>query len=246
MPSNKIIASNYALGEDHDFISQSRFRVKTFRKNLRWAKSVIHFKDNSDSILDLGCADGAFLEACRLENLKAIGFEINPFLVKWGNNNYNVDLTVGTLENLKNYKKELKVITLWDVLEHLPDPIYAIKIVAEKIPNNGFLLLSLPNTNSLSKKLLQWNWPMHLDVHLTYFNDDSICNLLEKFDFKLVAKKVNRQTLSLGYILMRMTRQLTNSKFQGTKFEKFLLNNYLFNLSISYSIGQTLFIFIKN
>ena len=91
-----------------------------------------------------------------------------------------------SLDNLKNYKQELKGITLWDVLEHLPDPLYAIKIIAEKIPNNGFLVLSLPNTNSLSKKLLRWNWPMHLDVHLTYFNDDSICNLLEKFDFKLV------------------------------------------------------------
>lgn len=244
MPSDKIITSNYELGEDHDFISQSEFRIKTFRRNLRWAKSVIHFK-KSDCILDFGCADGAFLEACRLENLNAIGFEINPFLVKWGNDNYNINLTIGTLDDLKNYKQELRVITLWDVLEHLPDPLYAIKIIDEKIPNNGFLVLSLPNTNSLSKKLLRWNWPMHLDVHLTYFNDEAICNLLEKFNFKLVKKKVNRQTLSLGYILMRMARQFTNSKFQGNKFENFLLNNPILNIGISYSIGQTLFIFVK-
>jgi len=89
---------------------------------------------------------------------------------------------------------------------------------------------------------MRWSWPMHLDVHLLYFNSISIEKLLEKYNYQLVSKKTNRQTLSFGYILTRVLKQLKVIN-PNKKVTELLLNGWPSKLKITYSIGQTIFLF---
>lgn len=242
MPAFDILEENYAIDSDPEFVSQNSSRILTFKKHLKWLEQEMKLDKLNDQILDIGSAGGAFLEAARLLDISAVGLEINPWLVNWGTSNYDINLKVGNIEGILADKVKYKAISLWDVLEHLPNPQASLKIITSKIEKKGYLILSLPNTDSVSFKLMRWAWPMHLDVHLLYFNSISIEKLLEKYNYQLVSKKTNRQTLSLGYILTRVLKQLKvinpNRTVTGL-----LLNGWPSKLKITYSIGQTIFLF---
>ena len=242
MPAFDILEENYAIDSDPEFVSQNSSRILTFKKHLKWLEQEMKLDKQSDQILDIGSAGGAFLEAARQLNISAVGLEINPWLVNWGISNYKINLKVGNIEGILASTVKYKVISLWDVLEHLPNPQASLKIITSKIEKKGYLILSLPNTDSVSFKLMRWSWPMHLDVHLLYFNSISIEKLLEKYNYQLVSKKTNRQTLSFGYILTRVLKQLKMIN-PNKKVTELLLNGWPSKLKITYSIGQTIFLF---
>jgi 2-polyprenyl-3-methyl-5-hydroxy-6-metoxy-1,4-benzoquinol methylase len=242
MPAFDILEENYAIDSDPEFVSQNSSRILTFKKHLKWLEQEMKLDKQSDQILDIGSAGGAFLEAARQLNISAVGLEINPWLVNWGISNYKINLKVGNIEGILANTNKYKAISLWDVLEHLPNPQASLKIITSKIEKKGYLILSLPNTDSVSFKLMRWSWPMHLDVHLLYFNSISIEKLLEKYNYQLVSKKTNRQTLSFGYILTRVLKQLKMIN-PNKKVTELLLNGWPSKLKITYSIGQTIFLF---
>lgn len=242
MPSDENLAESYAIEADFEFVSQNPSRISTFRKHLIWLQSVMPFYSGSDQILDIGSAAGAFLEAARLQNMPSLGLEINPWLVNWGSNNYEIDLKVGKVESILESHKKYKAISLWDVLEHLPKPQNSLSIITSKIEKDGYLILSLPNTDSISFKIMRWAWPMHLDVHLLYFNSKSIQQIMDLYNFKLIEKKINRQSLTIGYVTLRILKQLRILKSDSI-FSRYLINGWLSKLNVTYSIGQTIFLF---
>ena len=245
MPLLENLEESYAIESDSEFVSQNSSRILTFTKHLKWLEKEMKLFKQEDRILDVGSAGGAFLEAARLVDISAEGLEINSWLVNWGNSNYSVDLTVGSIGSIQSKAINYKAISLWDVLEHLPNPLESLDIITSRITKDGYLILSLPNTDSFSFRLMRWSWPMHLDVHLLYFNSNSIEKLMRKYNFELKCKKVNRQTLSLGYILIRVLKQFRIIKDTSVLSTK-LLTGWPSKINITYSIGQTIFLFQKN
>jgi 2-polyprenyl-3-methyl-5-hydroxy-6-metoxy-1,4-benzoquinol methylase len=245
MPLLENLEESYAIESDSEFVSQNSSRILTFTKHLKWLEKEMKLFKREDRILDVGSAGGAFLEAARLVDISAEGLEINSWLVNWGNSNYRIDLTVGSIGSIQCKAINYKAISLWDVLEHLPNPQESLDIITSRITKDGYLILSLPNTDSFSFRLMRWSWPMHLDVHLLYFNSNSIEKLMRKYNFELKCKKVNRQTLSLGYILIRVLKQFRIIKDTSVLSTK-LLTRWPSRINVTYSIGQTIFLFQKN
>ncbi|MFM1985969.1 MAG: hypothetical protein RIS18_186 [Actinomycetota bacterium] len=242
MPSLEKLEESYSIESDFEFVSQNSSRILTFTKHLKWLEKEMKLVKQEDQILDVGSAGGAFLEAARLLDISAEGLEINPWLVNWGNSNYSINLKVGNIRSIQSKTINFKAISLWDVLEHLPNPQESLDVITSRISKDGYLILSLPNTDSFSFKLMRWWWPMHLDVHLLYFNSNSIEKLMRKYNFELKCKKSNRQTLSLGYILIRVLKQLRILKDKSVLSTK-LLTGWPSKVNITYSIGQTIFLF---
>jgi SAM-dependent methyltransferase len=73
------------------------------------------------------------------------------------------------------------VITMWHVLEHLPDPMAALERSHELLAPGGRLIVSVPNNDSWQARLGGDDW-LHLDIprHLFHFTPGSLSGLVER------------------------------------------------------------------
>ena len=231
----KMIDKSNSFSKERKFISQNRNRIKTFKNTLSLISNQIDFSNKK--ILDIGSGGGAFLKACKDRNITAEGIEPNKWLVNYSKKKYGINIST---KNLNKINKTFHIVSLFDVLEHIPNIKLAINKIYKLVKKDGFLIINVPDHNSLARKILKKNWPFYLTVHLHYFDKESLSKLLEK-KFELVFSKPYWQVLELSYVLER-----------GSKYFKILkiLNQIIIflglgKISLKYNMGQTLFIFKK-
>lgn len=99
-------------------------------------------------LLDIGCGVGTFLNKANEAGYKGVGIDFNPNLINFGKEYFN-------LENIYNISIEkflikeplykFKVITFFEVLEHLSDPKNFILQIKKFLVQDGYIALSVPN-----------------------------------------------------------------------------------------------------
>jgi len=144
-----------------------------------------------NAILDIGCFDGRFIKKLKKEkNCSVIGMDINADAVKIAQTN-NLDARVFDLDRpeglLKLPKKSFDVITLLDVLEHLPYPPKLISYLSDLLKDSGKLIISIPNINhvDVAIKIIADGWTPFEDglldkTHVHFYSTEEITDLLAK------------------------------------------------------------------
>jgi hypothetical protein len=96
------------------------------------------------------------------------------------------------------------VMTMWDVVEHLPDPRDELAAARAMLVPGGALHLSTIDTGSLVARLLGARWPWLMDMHLVYFDRPTITALLEEAGFRVRRISTYSHTVSSGYLLRKI------------------------------------------
>jgi 2-polyprenyl-3-methyl-5-hydroxy-6-metoxy-1,4-benzoquinol methylase len=73
-------------------------------------------------LLDVGAATGFFVEQAREVGWDAVGVEPSEWAAAYARNELGVEVRTGTLEAMRFPDGTFDVVTLWEVIEHLPDP----------------------------------------------------------------------------------------------------------------------------
>jgi 2-polyprenyl-3-methyl-5-hydroxy-6-metoxy-1,4-benzoquinol methylase len=136
------------------------------------------------SILDVGCSVGFFLERARAEGWTTSGVEISNDTAALARQR-GLDVFTGTLEQAGFRAGSFDVVTMWDVLEHLEDPVATVATAADVLKEEGLFVLSTPNIAGLFPRLsyraARWTnrWP-HPEPpsHLFQFSKATIRRLL--------------------------------------------------------------------
>lgn len=229
----KLIIKGYSEGSDENFVSQAKGREKTFRKSLKFIEKYA----KKGKILDIGTAGGSFLYVAREKGWKVYGIEPNKWLCKWGKKHYNLDIEQGTIFDVKYKSNYFDVVTLWDVLEHTPNPKEVLIEVNRILKRGGLLVVNYPDIGSWIARLMRSKWIFLLTVHLYYFTPKTIKKMLNKTGFDMFKIKPYFQTLSLGYLVFRMKPY---SKFLHKVGDKLVKLLRIGNIQIPYWLGQTL------
>jgi len=193
------IIEGYSEGSDEKFISQAKGREKTFNRALKVVEKYVRI----GKLLDIGTAGGSFLAAAKKRGWQVNGIEPNKWLCDWGKKNYGIEIKQGTLEKNNFEAGSFDLVTLWDVLEHVPDPTDTLTRVNKLLKMNGSLVVNYPDIDSSVAKLMKRKWVFILTVHLFYFTPTTIRKLLEKCGFEVIIIKKHWQTLQLGYLASR-------------------------------------------
>lgn len=99
-------------------------------------------------------------------------------------------------------QEKFDFILLFDVLEHLKDPLKTLKDLKNyKMNSGGVIIATFPVSDSLSRKILKNIWPQYKVEHLNYFTEASISYMAQHSGLKLKHNKVLYKTLSLEYLL---------------------------------------------
>jgi SAM-dependent methyltransferase len=179
--------------ESEDYFSHSKKKkgLITFLydavKNYSLQKKfkLISKHKNSGRILDIGCATGEFLNHFKKQGWETLGIEPAEQPREFAIKNYGLEvLPEASIHNLQN--DSLDVITMWHVLEHVPDLNARIEQIKKLLKPDGLLVIALPNYLSWDAQFYKEFWAGY-DVprHLYHFSPDSVSRLLQKFDFKV-------------------------------------------------------------
>jgi 2-polyprenyl-3-methyl-5-hydroxy-6-metoxy-1,4-benzoquinol methylase len=141
------------------------------------------------NLLDVGCGTGDFLRVAKQNHWSVSGIEPNKQARQIANN--KTDNSVFAIEHLLKFQAEsFDVISLWHVLEHLPNLEEHIQVFKKLLKPNGTLIIAVPNYKSYDAEYYQEFWAAY-DVprHLWHFNKDSISKLVSKVSMEVVKTK---------------------------------------------------------
>ncbi len=144
------------------------------------------FNPNMQSVLDYGTATGEFLGFLMEKTIKVFGVEPNKNARRIANEITKNNVKVSIDELIDKYD----AITLWHVLEHVPDIDNLIEKLKARLNDNGILVIAVPNFKSYDARHYQEFWAAY-DVprHLWHFSPLAIQKLFEKHQMKLVGQK---------------------------------------------------------
>jgi len=172
--------------------------MESFRHGL----DIIKRYQPRGNLLDVGCAVGVFLALARDAGFETHGNDISRYAADrcaaMGH-----DARCGELESVGFDDASFDVVTLWDVIEHFPDPSRQLQQIYRILKPNGILLLDTPNEAGLLRALAQWlsratfgrfDYPvrkLYHEFHLYYFTEKTLKALLNKNSFELVLLQRN-------------------------------------------------------
>ncbi|MFT7667378.1 MAG: 2-polyprenyl-3-methyl-5-hydroxy-6-metoxy-1,4-benzoquinol methylase [Planctomycetota bacterium] len=158
---------------------------KTFER--RWS-ALQRFFPEPGRALDVGCATGSFLQLLRMQGWEVTGLEPSLPIALCAREQLGAEVVLNlTLEAAKLPEKSFDIVTLWDVLEHLPDPKAALIKVRRMLRPSGRLVIETQNIRSLFARALgrRWHHFKHRE-HLTHFHKDTLTRVLDEAGFQLI------------------------------------------------------------
>lgn len=138
-------------------------------------KLVNSFQTEERNLLDVGCGTGEFLLTCKNNGWNVVGVEPNKNAKKLAETKLEVDIKNDILDLGNN---QFDVITLWHVLEHVPDLQGYIVKLKQLLKPNGVLVIAVPNFKSYDALHYKQFWAA-FDVprHLWHFSKSAIQKL---------------------------------------------------------------------
>ncbi len=230
----ELILEGYSEGTDEAFVSQARGREITFEKQL---KLINKHSPGKGRILDIGTAGGSFLYVAKKDGWDVHGVEPNKWMAEWGWKHYGIEIKPGDIFSNKYPSNYFDVVTLFDVLEHVPDPSATLKEINRIMKKEGLLIVNYPDIGSWVARIMGRKWVFILSVHLWYFTRKTIRKMLNRQGYEVVKIKPHFQSLSLGYLTHRTKAY---SKFIGGTGEKVVKMIGLQDKQAKYWIGQTM------
>jgi len=180
--------------ESEDYISHTdskkgivSYLYQTVKKRALQKKvTLINFLNNgSGSLLDIGAGTGDFLKQAQEANWKVSGVEPNEGAKKLAEEKgINLQESINDLNG-----KTFDVITMWHVLEHVPNLEETISTIEKLLKPEGTLIIAVPNYKSFDAKYYKEHWAAY-DVprHLWHFSQTSMRKLFSE-NLQLVKTK---------------------------------------------------------
>lgn len=157
--------------------------IKKITIKNKWQLIKKYQQHKNISVLDVGCGTGDFLKFGLKEGYKVVGVEPNDQARKLANEKL---LTVKK-ELSEISKQQFDVITLWHVLEHVPDYNDYINQLKSLLKSNGILIIAVPNFKSYDATYYKKYWAAwDVPRHLWHFSKNTMWNISNRHQLALI------------------------------------------------------------
>jgi len=140
----------------------------------RWVRHLPIADKKNNKILDVGCGNGYFSQIAEFIGWDAVGIDIDSEAVKTANQ-LGVKAIESNLYNIPFDNESFDVVTMNHVIEHLHEPLTALREVLRVLKPGGMIWLSTPNLNSKAHFRDGSKWRgLEPPRHLVMFCHDSL------------------------------------------------------------------------
>ena len=222
----------YSDVEDPTYLKNIDSRFKTFRYNFEKIKPRL---PASGKLLDIGSYRGVSLKVAHENGFETLGVEPSKWAARYSEEVIQERVFQGTLRDLPAEEGPFDVITMWDVMEHLPHPVEEMKRIHSRLKPGGVFVFSTLFIDNWYPKIMKERWPWYMDMHLFYFTLDALSQLLTKAGLELVHHQKYTHIITLEYFFFKLDALgVFGAKYLGEVFGKTSLRNIM----IPFSFGD--------
>lgn len=170
-----------------DYQVNAEYRKRRFgTERLSIITQYLGQEQKGARLLDVGCGTGWFLECARDAGFDVSGLELGRELAKHTSDRLGIEVWSRPLGEM-SVDAPYDVITMFDVLEHAPDPKEILRCIYCLLKPGGIALFFVPNLDSLGFKVLKGNSSLCMPVeHLFYFTETALRPVLDHMGFQTV------------------------------------------------------------
>jgi SAM-dependent methyltransferase len=204
----KIYSEDYFSGATSgfgyaDYDRDKQVMIPTFQKYLDIMERFLPAKG---TLVDIGAATGFFLKLAVDRGWTGIGIEPSTHASAAGRTK-GLDVRTGIFDSDSLPPESVDAITLWDVIEHVPDPVGVLRTVHSALRPGGLVAINTPDSGSLLARALGSKW--HLVVppeHLFLFNSASLQHALGEDRFEILVQDKIGKRFTVQYVLETLYR----------------------------------------
>lgn len=182
-----------------DYGKDKSYIIKNLKKFIRFIREY----KTGGKLLDVGCAYGYAVELAIEHGFDAYGFDASAHAVEEAKSLVGSKrIHLGLISDVSYDPKSFDVISLFDVFEHLADPIGDITRLTKYLADDGVMMIATGDVKSMAAKIFGRRWTFFIPPqHLFFFDRMTMTIALKKAGLR--PKKWYRigKWLSLGYVL---------------------------------------------
>ena len=195
------VLSLYSQVEDKTYLDNVDARVKTFTYNF---DRIARYLPRSGRLLELGSYCGIFLHIARERGYEVLGAEPSVWASTYAREKLGVPSVTGGLQDVPADLPGFDVICSWDVLEHVSDPAGELRQINERLRDGGVFAFSTLDYGNWFPRLLGERWPWMMDMHLYYFDQRVLKQMLGRAGFEIVHVRKYCHIITVDYFLRKL------------------------------------------
>jgi 2-polyprenyl-3-methyl-5-hydroxy-6-metoxy-1,4-benzoquinol methylase len=199
---SSVVNDNYTVVEDPTYVEEREGRVLTFSRNLKPFDSLVS-QSQTRRLLDVGCHIGVMVELAQKAGWEAWGVEPSQWASEQARKQ-GLHVLTGTLNDATVPENYFDVVTLWDVVEHLTDPVAELRNAHRVLKSGGVFAIHTIDIESLFARAMGNRWPWLMEMHLYYFSPRTLSKMLAQNGFHLIRSSAQGRYLRLGYFVTRI------------------------------------------
>jgi SAM-dependent methyltransferase len=151
-------------------------------------------------LLDIGAASGYFMKLAQDRGWQVQGIDISNYAVELAKKKV-LDVLCGTIEDVNLIDNSFDVVTMWDVLEHIPSPRISLEKIKRWLKPKGLLAINTPDTSSWCAKIMGKKWHLYISPeHIYYYNPANLSLLSLDLGYGLITKTKIGKRYTIPYI----------------------------------------------
>jgi 2-polyprenyl-3-methyl-5-hydroxy-6-metoxy-1,4-benzoquinol methylase len=251
--SKKISYEDYKNDEVLEQVKKGNNWLKIQRHLLRF--KFIKKYQASGGLFDLGAGWGHFLYTGKQLGYQVSGIEVSEMPYKYASSELKLPVEHINFFEMEIKKQAYDLITMWDVLEHIPDADEVIRRCNLMLKNGGYVVIQVPQIDSFIAKRLKENWNMISSGHVNYFSKKTIRKLFESHGFEVKRIKSSFEfKLFLMYVLGKKKSSEADKQEYFNKTANrpkwvlkimVIVHDFIYNIMSFLSIGDEMMVVAK-
>jgi len=179
------------FNDEYTWVHSERGRRSEYKKSDSRLQEIERLRPGGGAILDVGCSFGFFLNVARSRGWHSIGIDIGEYAADFARRNLDLEVYTSDVKSAPLPDGYFDAITMWNVVEHLLDPLGDFKRVNELLKKGGLVVFTTGDVGSYMAKLFGRKWRMFIPpIHVVNFHMRSVEALLASTGFSLLLKTV--------------------------------------------------------
>jgi 2-polyprenyl-3-methyl-5-hydroxy-6-metoxy-1,4-benzoquinol methylase len=197
-----------------DYFADRRNLLSTFRRRMGWLfKKLGHPRPGR--LLDVGCAAGYGVEYAVSQGWDAYGLEPSPVAFHAAQERLGERVHCGTLDSAPYEGGFFDIILMWDVVEHLPDPLAILRKAHELLKPGGWLSVVTPDSGSVLARCMGRFWMEYAKPteHIHFFSEATLNQAFLSTGFKPMVRTTAGKDVGLDFLVDRLVAVLKPLRF---------------------------------